>query len=106
MAGERDRRAVGIADEIGFFLIVLVHFVGVSVVGGDDGDTAEGADFFEESAERQVDGFDGDDGSVEVSGMSDHVAVGVVDADEVVAVSVERVDDGVGDFGAFHPGAL
>ena len=106
VAGEWDGCAVGVADEIGFFLIILIHFVGVAVVGGDDGDAADGADFFEESAECEVDGFDGDDGGFEVAGVSDHVAVGVVDADEIVVVCVECFDDGVGDFGAFHPGAL
>ena len=76
------------------------------MVSGDDGDAAHGADFFEEPSEGDIDGFDGDDGRVEVACMPDHVAVGIVDADEVIVVLVEFVDDSIGDFSGFHPGTL
>ena len=84
------------------------EFFGVAVVGGDDEHAAKFVDAAGEAGEGEVEGFEGDDGGVEIGEVTDHVAVGVVDADKIRGVVgvFEPFEDGVGDFGGFHPGAL
>jgi hypothetical protein len=58
----------------------------------------------DEAAEAEVDGFDGDLHRGEDAGVADHVAVGEVDADELVLAGAHGVDDLVRDFGGFIQG--
>jgi hypothetical protein len=56
--------------------------------------------------ELQVDGLDRDHRGVEVPGVPDHVAVGVVDAGDRDGAGAQRRASSVGDLGGLHPRPL
>lgn len=107
MGGHGHGAPLGVEHKFAGFFVDFEHLVGVSVVGGDDGGPSELFDGLKEAAKGEVGGLDSDDGGFEVSGVTDHVAVGVIDAGKSDSgVVLEGLNGGVGDFGSFHPGAL
>ena len=87
-------------------LVDFVHFVGVTVVSRDDGDTTEGVDYREEACEADVHSFDSHRSGAEGTGVAHHVAVREVAAERLVLAALQGFDHGVGDFGSLHPRAL
>jgi hypothetical protein len=78
---------------------------GVAVVGGDRQDPAGLEHGSLEPAERDVERLDGRDRRVPHAGVTDHVGVGIVHHDDVVAVVRDVFDRGRGDVAADISGA-
>ena len=82
----------------------VLGVVGVAVVGNDDYLVAGFLGGFDGVADAEVDGFDGFlDGFVD-SGVADHVAVGIVDDDEVEFLRGDGFDEFVPDLESAHFG--
>ena len=71
------------------------HGLAIAVVGGHDHRPAGASQRFQNPAKPRSTGLAGGDGGVQIAGMADHVGVGVVDHDQVVAVA-DRLDEVVG----------
>ncbi len=90
---------------MGSFCVIfgVEEFFSVAVVSDNNEDTFVLVDGVGEAGEGEVDGLHGENGGADVGSVADHVAAGEIEADEFVVVEI--LDDGVGDFGGFHPGA-
>ena len=87
-------------------LIHLQHFVGVTVVGGDQRNAAQLIDDGQDAGKLQVQCLHGATGCQKRAGMTDHIAVGKVDAQVLICAALQSLDQLVGDLGALHPGTL
>ena len=74
---------------------VPFHF-GVAVVGGDKQAALPSSDGAPDLVETSINSGDGFSGGLVVAGVADHVAVGEIEDDKLVA-GLDAVDDGVGD---------
>ena len=83
--------------------VAVKQFFGIAVVGGDDEDAADAVNGTGETFKGEVNGFQGDNGGLKFGKVADHIAAGEIDADETELV--QALQDGVGEFGGFHPGA-
>ena len=105
MTGLAFRRSVLRALDLAL-LVVLIHIVGIAVVGGDDKDAARLFHRVVDALKADVERPHRDLNRLIDAGVTDHVAVGIVEADEIVSAAFNGFDDGVGDLGALHPRAL
>src|SRR5690554_7983908 len=78
------------------------HLLAVAVVGGDQGFAAYFVQRFHNSLYALVQTLGGLDGSVHLTGMANHVAVGVVAHDQVVFAALDGFDQLVGYFRRAH----
>ncbi len=76
------------------------------MVGRHNHDALRFANRLDQSANAQVNGFHRDLDSQQISGMPHHIAVGIIDADEVMFLMFNRIQNHIRDFSAFHPGSL
>ena len=76
----------------------------VAVIGRDQALRTRSRNRLDDPPEAGVDGLHGTDGRVEYAGVANHVAVGVVADDGVVAVPVDGVHQPVGDLDGAHGG--
>ena len=76
------------------------------MVGGDHDYAVRLGDHRKQARQLEVQALHGGDHGLEVAGVADHVAVGVVDAQVAVLARLDGFDQGVGDLGALHPRAL
>ena len=82
----------------------VAHHLEVAVVGAEQHLAAGLAQRGDDAADGQVERFGGAQRGGEVAGVADHVGVGEVAHDEVVAARADRLAQLVGDFGAAHLG--
>ena len=71
-----------------------------------DQDTVDGIDRLFDAGQLQIDRFHTDDRCLIVTGMSDHIAVWIVRAQEVIFTGLDRFDQLVGDLSRLHPRTL
>ena len=83
---------------------VVDHLLGVAVVGGDEDVGVELHQAGEHLADALIDDLDGAGGGLEVAGVADHVAVGIVHHDEAVGVVLQALEEFVGDVVGLHLG--
>ena len=87
-------------------LVLLKHLVCVAVVCGDEHCNSALVANCLQSCKTQVNGLNADDSSVHAAGVTYHVAVRVVAANEVVLAGPDSLDELVGDLSGLHPGSL
>ncbi len=78
------------------------HFIGVAVVGSNDGAASCSCYGFEYASQGDVGGFNGFDDSLEVASVSYHVGVGKVDETKLVLLAGNEVAGSLGDLGSLH----
>ena len=78
------------------------HLLDVAVVGSDQRFTTHLVQRGDDAADTTVQALHGGHGGGEHTRVADHVAVGVVDNDYVIALILDGIDDLVGDFRRAH----
>ena len=106
MAGFCLHFAVFIQLRLSGLLIHFKHLVGVSVVGGNNGNAVQRVHHRQDSAKLQIQRFHRATGRRKRTGMSNHIAVGEIDAQNFVFARLQTFNQLVGNLGALHPGAL
>src|SRR5690606_20105160 len=80
------------------------HLFDVAMVSGDQRFAADLVQRGLDAADALVQAFHGLDRGLEHPGVTHHVAVGVVDDDDVVTLLLDGLDNAVGDLGGAHFG--
>ena len=76
------------------------------MIGRDHGYPTERVDDRQQPSQSQVHRFHGNDGGGVVTGVTDHIAIGVIDPRGSECSGLELLDHLIGDLGRLHPGPL
>ena len=79
------------------------HHLAIAVIGGDDDGATGRLQRLERAAKAGIDRLAGTDRGVQIAGMADHVGIGEIHHDQVVAVT-DRGDEAFGDLRGRHLG--
>ncbi len=86
--------------------MVFVHVVGIAVISSDQHQSAHLVYGFFKPAQTKVNALHTNLGCLENTGMSDHVAIGIVAANKIVFAGKYGLYQKVADLRAFHPRTL
>ena len=84
--------------------LVVPHLVRIAVIRRDADLAADFANGIDESPDAGINGFNGLDDCREDTRMTDHIAIGIVQNDEIVLTALDSVDDFIRDFNGTHLG--
>lgn len=93
---------VGGVSGVGLHAVVLEHTLGIAVVGGDEGDAAHLGGGLHHVSDALVNGGDSLGCSIIDTGMTDHVAVCVVEDDNVILAGLDALHAVITDLESTH----
>ena len=83
---------------------LATHLFGVAMIGGYQRLSTRRLQCCQDPSQTLVDDFDGFDRSFKITGMADHIRVGVVADNHLIFATLDRLDQMVGYLGALISG--
>ena len=102
VAGLGDQEPFRASRELTATAIPFPHVIGVSMVGGDNHRTASSSHLGDDSPHAMINAFNRFDCRLEISGVTDHVAVGEIDSSKIEGALLDFLKERFGDLVGRH----